>query len=321
MPKIVISTSSFDIENSPTIVFLRSEGFEIILNPYGRRLSEHEIKGLVQGDVLGMIAGVEPLTRKVFESAPSLKVVSRCGIGLDSVDLGAAKDLGISVSNTPDAPTEAVAELTIAIMLDLLRNVSEADRNIRSSNWKPLMGNLLSCQTIGIIGYGRIGKKVCQILKSFGSKLLVYDQCEVDPEPGIEKVSLEELLSSSDIVSLHVPYEPSTHHLINGDRLRMMKPGAFLLNVSRGGLVDEHELYVALTNGKLAGAGLDAFEQEPYLGPLRELPNVVLNAHMGSYAKECRVQMEREAAENLVQGLIAQGILKCRPCGSTGVKN
>lgn len=310
MPKIVISTSSFDIENNPTIVFLISEGFEIILNPYGRRLNESEILNLLQGDVVGMIAGVESLTKSVFQSAPHLRVVSRCGIGIDRVDLGAANDLGILVSNTPDAPTAAVAELTIAIMLDLLRKVSQADRNIRSNNWKPLMGRLLSHQTVGVIGYGRIGKKVSQILKSLGAKLLVYDKQSVIPEPGIDVVSLEELLSSSDIVSLHVPYEPSTHHLIDGDRLSVMKPGAFLVNVSRGGLVDEHELYIALRSGKLAGAGLDSFEQEPYMGPLRELPNVVLTAHMGSYAKESRVQMEREAAENLIQGLIAQGIIE-----------
>jgi len=310
MPRILISTSSFVVENNRHLNFLESRGFEIILNPYARRLSETEIAELLQGNVVGMIAGVEPLTRKVFQCAPNLKVVSRCGIGMDSVDIVAAKDMGIWLSNTPDAPTMAVAELAIAIMLDLLRRVSEADRNIRSGNWKPLMGNLLSCQTIGIIGYGRIGKKVCQILKSFGSKLLIYDKCQVDPDPGIEVVSLEYLLSSSDIVSLHVPYEPSTHHLIDGDRLSVMKPGAFLVNVSRGGLVDEDEFYVALSNGKLAGAGLDAFEQEPYLGPLRELPNVVLTAHMGSYAKESRMQMEREAAANLIQGLIAQGMIK-----------
>lgn len=313
MPKILISTSSFVVQNNSYLTFLESRGFEIVLNPFGRRLSEGEIAELLKGDVCGMIAGVEPLTRTVFRSAPNLKVVSRCGIGMDNVDFLAAEEMGILVSNTPDGPSSAVAELTLAIMLDLLRNVSQADRNIRSGNWKPLMGNLLSCQTIGIIGYGRIGKKVCQILKSFGAKLLIYDRCDVDPEPGIKVVSLEELLVSSDIVSLHVPYEPSTHHLIGCDRLSAMKPRAFLVNVSRGGLVDEDDLYVALTNGKLGGAGLDAFEQEPYMGPLRELPNVVLTAHMGSYAKECRIQMEREAAENLVQGLIAQGIIDDQP--------
>lgn len=313
MPKILITTSSFVVQNNRYVDLLESQGFEIICNPYGRRLTESEVLNLLKDDVIGMIAGVEPLTRKVLQNAPCLKVVSRCGIGMDSVDLCACSEIGTWVCNTPDAPTMAVAEITVAIMLDLLRNVSQVDRNIRSGNWKPLMGNLLSCQTIGIIGYGRIGKKVCQILRSFGSNLLVHDKQDVIPEPPMDVVCLDELLSSSDIVSLHVPYEPATHHLIDRDRISSMKTGALLLNVSRGGLIEEDELYAALKSGKLAGAGLDAFEQEPYRGPLTELPQVVLTAHMGSYAKECRIQMEREAAANLVQGLIAQGIIDEQP--------
>ena len=309
MPKIVISTSSFDIENNSAINSLKSKGFEIIVNPYGRRLTESEISSLLTDDVVGMIAGVEPLTRKALQASPGLKVLSRCGVGMDNVDLCACGESETWVCNTPNAPAMAVAELTVALMLDLLRKVSQADRNIRAKKWKPLMGNLLSCQTVGIIGYGRIGKRVCDILKGFGVRLLVHDKVRIACDQGFSTVSFEELLSTSDIISLHVPYESANHHLIDHDSIQNMKTGAFLINASRGGLIDESELYVALKSGKLAGAALDTFEQEPYAGPLSELPNVILTPHMGSYAKECRIQMELESAENLMKGLAVKGII------------
>lgn len=310
MPKIIISTSSFDLGSSAPLAALKSHGFEIILNPHGRRLTEAEVMELLQG-VVGMIAGVEPLTRNVLERAKGLKVISRCGIGMDSVDLEAAGSLGIRVTNTPGAPVAAVAELTIALMLDLLRKVSQADRGIRDGKWMPLMGNLLGARTVGIVGYGRIGQKVAEILQAFGSKILVNDMAELPPHshPGVEACSLDELMQRADVVSLHLPYNSSTHHLVNEKKIALMKPASIIINASRGGLIDELALFAALSSGRLAGAGLDTYEQEPYRGPLAALPQVVLTAHMGSYAKESRMQMEQEAAENLVRELVQAGVV------------
>lgn len=256
-----------------------------------------------------MIAGVEPLTRGVLASAAALRVISRCGIGMDNVDSEAARERRILLYNTPDAPSSAVAELTIALMLNLLRNVTRADRTIRAGQWQPLMGQQLEGKTVGIIGCGRVGRKVAGMVRGFGARVLACDNRELPHDDGIECSELENLLRDSDIVTLHVPYNSATHHVIDAKALAMMKPSAFLINTSRGGLIDEAALEHALRAEKLAGAALDTFEQEPYKGALVELPQVVLTAHMGSYAKECRLRMEHEAAANLVHGLVAAGVL------------
>ena len=172
MDRVLITTSSFDVENNPALQALQTAGIEVRANPYGRRLTESEIAKLLEADVRGMIAGVEPLTRTVLAGAAGLKVISRCGIGLDNVDLVAAKELGIKVCNTPGAPVTAVAELTVVLILDLLRRVAQADRTIRQGQWKQIMGNLLAFQKVGIIGYGRIGRRVGELLHAFGATIL-----------------------------------------------------------------------------------------------------------------------------------------------------
>ena len=310
VPKILITTSSFNLNDNPHLSAIKNEGFEIVCNPYGRRLSEEEVTGLLKKNVVGMIAGVEPLTCNALKSACDLKVISRCGIGMDNVDVETARELGILVSNTPDGPVCAVAELAISLMLSVLRRVSEADRNIRGGDWKPLMGGLLSAQKVGVIGYGRIGRKVSQLLRAFGAEVMMYDSQQVTPDKRIKACSLDDLLSNSDIVTLHLPCDSSTKHVINRDRISIMKPGAILINTARGGLVDEDALLEALKSGHLSGSGLDVFSEEPYTGPLRTMPQVVLTAHMGSYAREARRQMELDVSRNLVQGLISKGFLK-----------
>jgi D-3-phosphoglycerate dehydrogenase len=302
--KLLGTTSSFNMDIEE-INILKERGFEVVLNPYKRRLTEEEVGELLrENNVVGMIAGVEPLTKEVLEGAKNLKVISRCGIGMDSVDVKAAEYLGLGVYNTPDAPTVAVAELALTMMLNLLRKASLTDRRIREGNWKSEMGNLLSAQTVGIIGFGRIGRKVATLVQAFGAKVICYDEFPFTPEGDIVRAeTLDEVLVNSDIVTLHVPYLESTHHIIDEAAINKMKDSAILINVSRGGLIDEEALYSALQSGRLAATGLDAFENEPYNGPLTELPNTLLTAHMGSYAKEARAEQERLAAENLIKGL------------------
>ena len=312
MPKVLITTSSFNVAAAESLGRLKQAGFEIATNPHGRKLSEDEVAGLLGDDVVGMVAGTEPLTRRVLAGARGLKVVSRCGIGLDSVDLAAAAELGIEVTNTPDAPSAAVAELTLGLMLDQLRRISQADRQIRAGQWKPLMGGLLAARTVGIVGYGRIGRRVARRARAFGPPRRAAQAARVAADDVAEASALEPLLAQADIVTLHMPSQKGAGHFLDAQRIGMMKRGAVLVNTARGDLVDEAVLVQAIRDGHLGGAALDTYEKEPYTGPLAELPQVVLTAHMGSYAEESRGIMEREAADNLYKGLAARGLVAGR---------
>ena len=306
--QVLISTSSFNLDNFAQLSDLKNAGVEVKLNPFATRLTEGQVIDLLGTDTVGLIAGLEPLTKNVLQSAKSLKVIARVGTGLDSVDLAAAKQLGITVLNTPDAPTKAVAELTLAHILGLLRNVSQADRQIRVGVWKGLMGSLLETKTVGIVGFGRIGKRVATLISAFGASVIISDaQVKQSDYPNVE---LDELCIKSDILSLHLPYSEATHHIINEKQISQMKKGSYIVNISRGGLVDETALLTALKSGHLAGAALDCFEQEPYEGELSKLETVQITAHMGSYARETRDLMEREASRLLVNALHENNLLK-----------
>jgi D-3-phosphoglycerate dehydrogenase len=300
---ILITTSSFGTMDASPLAALRHAGFNPILNPHCRKLTEDEAIALItEHQPVGIVAGVEPLTRRVMTSGSQLKAIARCGIGMDSVDLDAAKELGIRVTNTPDAPTQAVAEITLGAMICLLRGIDRSSSAIHGGQWERPMGSLLACQTVGILGMGRIGTRLVSLLKPYGCRILAHDPV-VTSFPDVTMVDAQTLYSQSDIVSVHVPYMEQTHHLINASVIEAMKPGAFLLNYSRGGLVDETALERALSEKRLGGVAMDCFEQEPYTGPLRNYPNAVLTGHIGSYAREGRVIQETQAVENLLSSL------------------
>ena len=308
MSKVLITTSSFSLGNFAQAKSLHDAGISIEVNPHGRRLSEDEVAELIATDVIAILAGLEPLTDRVLSNAKSLRVIARCGTGLDSVDLQAASRLGIDVFNTPDAPTQAVAELTIAHMLNSLRHISTTDSNMRSGKWTPTMGSLLATKTVGLIGVGRIGSAVANLAQAFGARVIGFDPV-VSSHNSVELLSLDEVLNQADIVSLHVPINDQTHHILNANTISRMKPGSIVVNVSRGGLIDESALHDALKSQHLSGAALDCFEDEPYSGPLLQLPGVHVTAHMGSYARETRDLMEVEASTNLVNGLRKRGLI------------
>lgn len=304
-PRVFISTSSFGKVDKAPLRRLEEEGVAVRLNPHGRTLTASEIAAFLT-NVDGLIAGTEPLTRAVLSQAKQLRVISRCGTGLDNVDVKAAKELGIAVTATTQAHVPAVAELTLGAMIALLRQIPQNDRAIRSGVWHKPIGQLLRGRTVGIVGLGKVGKEVVRALKPFGARVLAYDAY---PDTAFARAhdvhftTLAALLRESDIVSLHLPYDPSLHHLLDRELLACMKPEAYLINTSRGGLVDEAALYDFLTSGKLAGAFLDTFEEEPYRGPLVQVPNVILSPHAGAYARESRIAMESEAVENLLRHL------------------
>lgn len=296
--KILVTTSTFSektiLESYPDI--------EAFYNPYGRRLTESEaIQLIIEYQPVGIIAGVEPLSKKVLAAAEHLRVISRCGIGLDSVDLKAAEDLGITVINTPIAPVSAVAEMVLALMFTWLRKTAYGDQQIRAGQWEKKKGQLLSGKKIGILGCGNIGTYLANILLSMGCTVYGYDPYVVEKRP-FQMLSLRKLFSQSDIVSLHVPMSEKTRNMINRETLRLMKPTALLINTSRGGTVHEDDLYEAISGGIIAGAALDVFNEEPYKGKLKELgDSVVLSPHQGSNTKESRKEMELESISNLLK--------------------
>ncbi|MFO7984823.1 MAG: NAD(P)-dependent oxidoreductase, partial [Desulfatiglandaceae bacterium] len=210
------------------------------------------------------------------------------------------------VTNTPDCPTQAVAELTVGLILNLLRKVSFLDSELRKGNWRKETGTLLRDKKVGIVGLGRIGKRVAEMLLAMGANISGAD---IQPDyewlhkNQVSLLSFEELLKQSEILCLHVSYTASNQRLIGKKEMEAMPEGAYLINASRGEVVDQDALYLTLTNGHLAGAALDVFPQEPYTGPLTKLDNVVLTPHIGSYAIETRLEMEMEAAKNLLSAL------------------
>lgn len=281
---------------------LAAAGFEYHLNPYGRKLTPQESAELMTG-MDAVIAGTEKMDRQLLSSLPHLKVISRVGTGMDAIDLQAAVELGIKVCNTPDAHVEAVAELTLAGILDVFRHISQAERAVRSGNWRKPMGRLLHGKVVGIIGLGRIGKALVKLLHPFDVNVLAYDlfqDAAFARQYDIQYRDIEAILPEADVVSLHLSYAPDSYHFFNERLLNLMKPDAVLVNCARGGLVDEEALLAHLQAGKLAGAYLDTFEKEPYDGPLTTAENVLLTPHIGSYAAECRLRMETEAVENLL---------------------
>ena len=300
MSKIAILTSSFGTEDSAPLERLRKDGAQIIMSPHKRKVTPEEILQIA-GDCDGIIAGLEDLNASVLQKLSKLRVISRVGVGLDNVDMEAAKKLDIQVYNTPDAVTPAVAELTIGLIIDLLRHISSSHENLRKELWKKEMGNLLSGKKLGIVGFGRVGQLVAKFSSVFGAELAYFD-VQPDKKSTVPYMSFEKLLSWADIITLHCSY--SGNMVIDAGAIQKMKKGSWLINTARGQLVDEVALYEALLSQKLMGVALDVYANEPYTGPLkRDGLNVVITQHIGSYAKECRVRMEAEAVDNLLAGL------------------
>ena len=297
--KVFIATSSFAQHDAAPLKLFEDADIDVQVNPHGRTLTADECRYFYR-DIDGLIAGTEALTADILSSASNLKVISRCGAGLDNVDLEAAKERGILVFSTPYGPTVAVAELTVALILSLMRHVPRMDREMRSGKWQKRMGHLLRDKKVGIIGFGKIGRKVAELLMGVGAQVAYCDPLLDATKTGCPQALLDELLAWSDIITLHASGKKP---LLGKAELDKMKPGSWLVNCARGGVVDEEELYRRLKDGRLSGAAIDVFGKEPYLGPLTELDNVILTPHIGSYAVESRVEMEIESVTNLLQGL------------------
>jgi len=306
MSKALITTVPFGDKNRLPLELLESAEIEYLINPLNKKLTEDELAEMVT-DFDVVIAGTEPITAKVMDNASNLKHISRVGIGLDSVDLLAAEERGIKVSYTPDAPAPAVAELTIGMMLTLLRSVHVSNAQMHAGQWHRFFGRRLSNVTIGIIGVGRIGKGVIKHLQGFGKPHILVNDVEPDLQFGdeyeLEWVSKEQIYCEADVISLHLPLTGKTKNMIRTEHMQTMKEDAIILNSARGGIINEDDLYDVLKSGYLSGAAIDVFDFEPYTGKLRDIERCLLTAHMGSMSVDCRTRMEIEATEEAVRFL------------------
>jgi len=303
--KVLVTTSSFGQYSDAVLEKLKNHDLQLITNPYKHTLTEIELLQLLEKErPVGLLAGTEPITAKVLETAAGyIRVISRVGTGWDNINHKAAGAAGVKVYRTPDAATEAVAELTLGLILNLLRKLNQMDQELKSGLWEKRMGSLLQYKKLGIIGFGKIGKRLAQLMVPFDVQVGYYDVVAIHDGSSNKAMDLDSLLAWSDIVTLHVSASPKTDVILTKKRIKLMKRGSCLINVSRGGLVDETALYDALRDQHLSGAALDVFESEPYDGILRFLSNVILTPHIGSYARESRVRMEMEAVDNLIEGL------------------
>jgi D-3-phosphoglycerate dehydrogenase / 2-oxoglutarate reductase len=284
---------------------LERHGFEVKWPPRAADTTRREVLAEQLQGCQAMLASTEPLTREVL-AASELRVVARMGVGYDSVDVAAATDLGNVVTITPGVLEDSVAEHTIALMLGVSRGIVARHQEVKTGVWTRQPMPRLAGKTLGLVGLGRIGRALVPRAQGLAMTVIAHDPCadlEFAARHGVRLCPLDELLSTADVVSLHAPCIPETENLIDAAALARMKPGAILLNTSRGGLVDEAALCEALASGKLLGAGLDVFRQEPLPvdHPLQQFSNVLLCTHMGGLDEESMEGMASSAARSVVE--------------------
>jgi D-3-phosphoglycerate dehydrogenase len=303
---VLVTPRSFAASSPEPIHMLEEAGFQV------RRL-ERPADGLITTtlmieaakDVQAIIIGIEPLNQMVLEHAPDLRLISKYGVGMDNIDIEVARSRGIALGWTPGANTNAVAELTLGLMFALARRIPQADQALHAGRFERVRGMELQGRVLGLVGLGRIGRRVAKAAACFDMRVLAYDPFLTEsPLAEVDLVDLRQLYEQADVISLHLPLNERTKHMIDEQALMSMKSGALLINTARGGIVDEIALYEALRSGSLGGAAIDCFSQEPATdSPLLELEQVIGTPHIASHTQEASEIMSRMAAENVIAGL------------------
>ncbi len=290
---------------------LEKNGLKVTYEP---EITHEQIAEKIGSFEVVVVRSRTKITRELVEKADKCKIIARVGVGLDNIDQDAAKEKDIRVLNAVEGAITAVAELVIGLMLSMAREIPRADREIRNGNWikKELMGTELKGKYLGIVGLGNIGKRLGRLAKALNMNIIGYDVVPIDDEfskeVGLMKADLDTLLSSADYVSFHVPLLDSTCHMINAEKLKLMKKTARIINTARGGVIDEEALYNSLKDGDLAGAALDVFETEPATGnKLTTIPNFIATPHMGAQTKEAQLLAANVIAEKIIQ--VLRGVL------------
>jgi D-3-phosphoglycerate dehydrogenase len=300
--KVLVTPRSFGEGSKKPLEVLSNAGCAVIRNTQGRQFSEQELMDAI-GECDAIIVGLESITRAVLQRAARLKVISKHGVGVDNIDLGAASELKIVVTNTPGVNSDAVADLAIGLMLSIARQIPRNARIALEHGKKGLMGRELRGKTMGIVGFGRIGAAVAARGNGFGMEILYADEVrkpEAESTFRAAFVPLDTLVARSDFISLHLPLAPQTVKLFGADLISRMKPQAYLVNTSRAEIIDEEALAACLASGRLAGAALDVYRED---SPLLGLENVICLPHVGAYTFESVENMGVVSAENVVRVL------------------
>ena len=290
---------------------LQKNGLQLTYEP---EITPDQIKEKIGTFDIVIVRSRTKLTKELIEKADKCKIIARVGVGLDNIDVDAAKAKGIRVINAVEGAMNAVAELVLGLMLSLAREIPRADREIRNGKWlkKELMGTELSGKYLGIVGLGNIGKRLAKLARGLNMNIIGFDVIPIPDEfvreVGLIKTDLDTLISSSDYISFHVPFTSETRHLVNSQRIEKMKKTAYIINTSRGEIIDEDALFLALKDGKIAGAALDVFEKEPATGnKLATLPNVICTPHIGAQTKEAQTLAANVIAEKII--MILRGVI------------
>mgnify|MGYP001277295125 CR=1 FL=1 len=299
---ILVTATPFCEDSQKSIKILKKHNLNFTI--YNKDISSESklIKLLKDKEIV--VAGLERYSEKVLKESKKLKLISRVGIGLDNVDLKAARKYNISVTHTPDGPTMAVVEFTIGLIFSALRLIHTSYVNILNSKWKRNTGFRIENSVIGIIGVGRTGSRVANLLKNLGVKKILINDINYKYKKfkkNIFKASKQKIYKEADIISLHIPLTNKTSNLISYKEFKLFKKNSILINTSRGGIVNENALYSALKRKKLFSAAMDVFAREPYKGRLRTLRNCLLTPHNASMSKDCRIRMETEATEEAIR--------------------
>jgi D-3-phosphoglycerate dehydrogenase len=302
--QVLITTSPFGEGNPKALRLLEQEDIAYTLNPFGRRLREQELADFIEPYEV-LIAGTEPITETVLDRARHLRLIAHTGIGLDNIPLAATRRRGIEVTYTPSAPSPAVAEFTIGQMLVLLRHTLAAEQGMRHGLWRRRIGRRLSGLTVGVVGVGRVGRLVIRHLHAFNPIRILANDLITDDHFAAQTECIwtdkETIYGEADVITLHVPLTRHTRNMIGSRELGFMKPDAILINTARGGIIDEAALAATLRARPDFFAAVDVFEEEPYSGELKELENCLLSCHMASCTRDSRLQMEVQAAEEVIR--------------------
>ena len=304
--KVVVGSRSRS-RSKEAMEILEKNGYILELNPFDRTMTEDELIERIKG-ASALVAGSDKVTKRVLEAgSPTLKIVAKQGVGYNTIDIEAAKELGIAVTITPGANSKSVADLTMGLILNAARNISGMDRAIRNNEWYRYTGCELNNKIIGIVGMGHIGGEVAKRAYAFGMKILAYDiysRQDFIEKYNVTYVSLEKLFKQSDVITLHAPAIKATENMINRDSLNLMKSTAILVNAARGELINEEDLYEALKNKKIGFAALDVYKNEPLKNSkLTDLENIVFTAHAGAYTKSAIIGAGVIASEEIVRVL------------------